>query len=423
MGEADAAARAEARRWRARHLLLAPHRLGFFLATLVLLAAALWWAAVQLMRGGHVPGLALSVSPSLVHAAVTSFGFMPLFFGGFLFTALPKWLHVPAPPARRIAPPLLAQAAGWLIWLAGSHVHRLAACAGLALAAGGLLGMAIGFGRMVHASVEPDRVHARLIGLALAFGGLCLMAVAACTAAGADRAAIGWVRSGLWGFVVAVFLVVAHRLIPFFTSELFPASRWLRQSWSLWAMAGLAAFEAGAELLEAAGGRSDMQQAARAGVELVAGAGVIWLCARWRLAQNLALRWVGMLHLGFLWLGLSLLLAAAARLLTTATGEVQLPLAGLHALGMGCLGTLMLTMVARISMAHAGRPVHAEGLLSGLLAALQAATLLRIAAALTFAGAQRILTLAALLWLALMFIWGIRHASWYGRPRADHRPG
>ncbi|RYF67599.1 MAG: hypothetical protein EOO29_36625, partial [Comamonadaceae bacterium] len=41
-----------AQRWHAGHLLLAPHRLGFFLAMAVLVASAVWWALVQLARAG-----------------------------------------------------------------------------------------------------------------------------------------------------------------------------------------------------------------------------------------------------------------------------------------------------------------------------------------------------------------------------------
>ena len=36
--------------WHPRHLLLAPHRLGFFLAIVLLWTAGLWWALVQLDR-------------------------------------------------------------------------------------------------------------------------------------------------------------------------------------------------------------------------------------------------------------------------------------------------------------------------------------------------------------------------------------
>ena len=90
---AEALARLD-RHWRLRYLLLAPHRLGFFLAMVVLVAASLWWTLVQLDRTSGVLGLSPALAPSQVHAVVMVFGFMPLFFAGFMFTACPKWLQV-----------------------------------------------------------------------------------------------------------------------------------------------------------------------------------------------------------------------------------------------------------------------------------------------------------------------------------------
>ncbi|RYY88141.1 MAG: hypothetical protein EOO24_34320, partial [Comamonadaceae bacterium] len=170
--------------WHWRHLLLAPHRLGFFLAMVVLAAAALWWAAVQLQRSGALPALPHAVSPSLVHATVMTFGFMPLFFSGFLFTAGPKWLRVSGPSARRLAPVLVAQAAGWFGWLAGSHVHAAFAVTGLSLAAAGLAVMTAMFWRLIAASHEDDRLHAKLVGAALAAGCACLVGISASTEEG-----------------------------------------------------------------------------------------------------------------------------------------------------------------------------------------------------------------------------------------------
>ena len=91
--------------WRVQYLMLAPHRLSFFLAMVVLVASALWWGAVQVDRATGWLGLpyasGYAVSPTLVHSAVMVLGFIPLYFAGFLFTAGPKWLgwiHCPCLP-------------------------------------------------------------------------------------------------------------------------------------------------------------------------------------------------------------------------------------------------------------------------------------------------------------------------------------
>ncbi|MBW8314647.1 MAG: NnrS family protein, partial [Hydrogenophaga sp.] len=56
--------------WRPGHLLLAPHRLAFFLAMVLLLAAGLWWALVQVDRATGAIGLGYAVPPTITHAAV-----------------------------------------------------------------------------------------------------------------------------------------------------------------------------------------------------------------------------------------------------------------------------------------------------------------------------------------------------------------
>ena len=401
--------------WRWRHLLAAPHRLGFFLAMVVLGASGLWWAAVQLQRLGILPAVPMALSPSLVHGAVMTFGFFPLFFCGFLFTAGPRWLRVRGPTAAQLLPALSAQAAGWLVWLAGSHVHATLAIAGLVLAASGLLRATLLFWTLVRASDESDRVHPQLVGVALALGCATLAALAVALLAGSDAAAHRLVASGLWGFVALVFVAVGHRMVPFFTA---PAGTTLAAGgeWSpLWLLAGTALFEALAVWLHEWLGAVPLWHLGRAVVELVASGLLLWTAAAWGRASNLRIRLLAMLHAGLAWIGLALLLQAGAALRAWYSGEALLPLAGLHALAMGGLGSLMLAMVTRVSAAHAGRPVVADNLVWSLFWLLQATTILRIAATLPLMPGQPLLAAAAVLWAAVVLTWGVRYGSGYGR--------
>lgn len=409
------------RGWHWHNLLIAPHRLGFFLAMVVLSASALWWSAVQLDRSGLGLGLSYAVSPSLLHAAVMTFGFMPLFFSGFLFTAGPKWLGVRPPSVAGLAPALIAQAAGWLLWLAGGHVHVALAVAGLALATAGLAGVAARFLRLIAVSREPDRMHAKMVAMALVAGCLSLAGLTASVAAGADTLARLCILSGLWGFVVVVFVTVAHRMIPFFTSAAVPMAGAWRPFWVLWLMLGAALFEALAVWFDALAAERAAWQVTRGVLELCAGGVLVWLAFAWGLVQSLRIRLVAMLHLGFLWLGLALALSGAAQLLGWAVATPVLPLAALHALTMGCLGSLMLAMVTRVTCGHTGRPLPlvADNLVWGMFLLLQAAALLRIAATVPNWPGQALLTAAALLWAGLTLTWGGRYGAWYGRPSAD----
>jgi uncharacterized protein involved in response to NO len=201
--------------WRLNHLLLAPHRLGFFLAMCLLLASGVWWALVQLDRATGWLGLGYALAPTLTHAALMSLGFIPLFFAGFLFTAGPKWLGVPSPEARDLLPSSLLQALGWVLWLAGGHAQGALGLVGVSLAALGLGLQTWRFWGLVRASTQSDRVHAKVVAVAAGVGVVSVAGIAVATALGAVDLALASVLSGLWGFVVPTYLVVAHRMIPF----------------------------------------------------------------------------------------------------------------------------------------------------------------------------------------------------------------
>ena len=412
--------------WQWRNLLLAPHRLGFFLGVVVLIVASAWWALVQSSRVAFVGSLSYAVSPTLVHASVMVMGFFPLFFSGFLFTAGPKWLNVAPPSVRQLLSPLLLQATGWLVWLAGAHVHVRMAQAGLALAAIGLCWMTAMFWHLVRCSHAPDRVHARLIALACSIGSLSLIGMLLGVLLDSPAAARAWVYTGLWGCVVLVFVTVAHRMIPFFTSSAMPMVALWRPFWLLWLMVGMLALEALSGWLELAlSGRAmgPVWLMLLGGLELVIGALLVWLACVWGLVQSLKNRLLAMLHIGFAWLGLSVLLSGATRLGALLLQTPVLPLGALHATTMGCLASLTLAMVTRVSCGHSGRALVADDGVWALFWALQWATLMRIAASAPAPLSPWLLPATALTWLMVVTLWGTRLGAWYGRVRADGKPG
>jgi uncharacterized protein involved in response to NO len=411
------------RPWRPRHLLLAPHRLGFALAVLLLLASGAWWALVQVDRVSGLVGLSYAVSPTLGHASVMTFGFIPLFFSGFLFTAGPKWLGVPPPAVTALVAPLLLQAGGWLVWLLGLHSAAGLAMAGAGAALLGLGWMVALFWQLVLRSTQPDRLHAKTVGLAGAVGVASLALMLAALSVDAFDVARAAVLTGLWGFVVVTYLVVAHRMIPFFTSSAVPMLDAWRPFWVLWVLLGAVALEVLAVWAPLAGwpqGRGWMLSLGL--MELAAGSVILWLAFVWGLVQSLSIRLLAMLHLGFLWLGLSFVLAGTSQLFGLRLGTPVLGLGALHALTMGCLGSLMLAMVTRVSCGHSGRTLVADNLVWALFWLLQLAVVLRITAALEQAPVG-LLMVAALLWAGVMAVWGLRMVGWYGRVRVDGRPG
>ena len=416
--------------WSPRQLLEAPHRLAFFLAVVVLVASGLWWSLVQLGRQPWGPSVPLAMSPTVTHAAVMSLGFFPVFFAGFLFTAGPKWLGVAAPNAQRLLWPLGLQCTGWLLWLVGAIWMEELAWSGLALATVGLLIMAVQFWQLVHRSPVADRLHAQLAGVACGVGAAALLGTLVMLWMTQVEWALRLIRSGLWGCVVVTFLVVAHRMLPFFTASAVPTIAPWRPRWVLWFLLGIAALETvatWAPLLLAPepgqGMRTPRAWMLALGLtELAAGSLVVWLALTWGLVQSFKVRLLAMLHVGFAWFGVALLLSGASQLLGLRQGVPLLGLGALHALTMGFLGSVLLAMVTRVSSGHSGRSLVADHFVWGLFGLLQVATVLRIASALEHTTGW--LTLAAATsWLVVMLLWGGRLAIWYGQPRTDGQPG
>ncbi len=292
----------------------------------------------------------------------------------------------------------------------------------LALAAAGWAALTVRFWRLIVRSPVPDRVHAQAVGVALALGVAALAAEALALAVGDAGLAQRFVLAGLWACIVPVFVVVAHRMLPFFTSSALPFIEAWRPFWVLWLMLGAAALELAALWFEAEGALPWGVWMTLAVLEGAIGAVLVWLAVDWGLVQSLKVRLLAMLHLGFVWLGLAFLLAGLSRGLQLVLGAPVLPLGALHALTMGCLGSLILAMVTRVSAGHSGRALVADDRVWALFWLLQLAVLLRLWAALPLATGWALLGAAAL-WVLVMIVWGARHVRWYGQVRSDGRAG
>lgn len=402
--------------WRPGRLWSAPHRLAFAAGTLLLMLVAAWWAATLLARQAGVALPAGLPAPTL-HALLMGFGFIPLFFTGFLFTAGPRWLGVDGPDARALRGPVLAQASGAaVLGLAGlAHdplLARLLAALGLAAMSAGWGRCVLRFGRLLLLSTAPDKLHASVVAVAGAQGA-ALMALAAGQLAAGDLAGVHQtVRVGLWAFVGVVYAAVAHRMIPFFSASAVPELEAWRPEWLLAGFVLVLGFE-GFVLW------APVPLALQAAVEAAAGLGWTALALRWGLLHSLKNRLLAMLHVGFLWLGLAMLLAAVSNGLE-ASGRPGLGLAPLHAYTMGFLGSTLVAMVTRVSAGHSGRALAVDTRAWLLFWVLQAAVIGRI---ISDVAGTPLLAAAGLAWAAALLPWGLRHLRWYGQPRIDGRPG
>lgn len=415
--------------WRVGWLFAAPHRLAFAAGALVLATSALWWALAMLARAAGW-AWAWNLPPAWAHGLLMGFGFMPLFFAGFLFTAGPRWLGLPPVDARVLAWPVAAQLAGWAVFMLGVHaptpgVAPLLGALGLAAAATGVSATTWRFVGMVRASRAADRVHARCIAAAHVLGAAVLWAAAGAVLAGMPAALRPLIGIGLWGFVGVVYVSVAHRMIPFFTAAALPALDAWRPLWLLAVFVAAMALQAASAALDGlAAPLPAWVHGVQAAVEAPLALLLLALAVRWGLVQSLRQRLLAMLHVGFVWLGVALALASVSHALMAASGgALSLGLAPLHAYTTGFLASILLAMVTRVSCGHGGRTLVADDVVWALFLALQAAALLRLAAALWPPAATALTVAAATAWAIVMAGWALRHGRWYGRPRVDGRPG
>lgn len=394
---------------------LPPHRPLFLIAALLwLLSSAVW--ALQLTH----PRPTAWPAPAW-HGLLMSLAFMPAFMAGFAFTALPRWLALPALDARTLAAPSAALLGGWLLALPGllmPSVPPLAPPLAAPLAAGGLALAALGLGelalRLLQLCRQPQAARSgHAWGLS---AGLLLCAAALALAAlGALRGQAlllrGAAQAGLWFGVASVYALALHRLSPFLHAQgrraaapmaLLLAGLWLRGGLALCQLYGIAQ-PAWLQLSSA------LFCLGLAGLLLRAG-------QRPELAAARRTPLVAQLHLGFLWLVLSFALAAAA-LLAAALGADSasaLDRAALHALSLGFMGSTLLAMASRVTAVQHGRSIAVDGLLWALQALLQALTVARLLAACVPA----LLVPASLGFALLALAWGLRYGPWLlrGRP-------
>ena len=429
-----------------------PHRRLFALATALWLAAALWWAA-QLAAAAAGRPLPPPVLPAgSAHALSMTLGALPLYFAGFLATALPRWAGVPAPDGHALRAPTAVAAAGWLLWWPALYTAPAAAAGALGLAAVGLAGLVALLTRALRHGDPAAGPHARraLAGTAVCALGLGLAAVA--VAAPAPRALAAGPALALWVGVAPVVLTAARRLSPWLGDGGAPGR----------AALGAAALVAAGALPAADTLGWPVPLALRAAVALllaVAAAALAWSLRRGALPRGQRTPMLRMLRAAAGWLALALLLAAlreAAAAAATAAGgpavrtqalgalAAACSQAATHALALGGVGGHWLAMVSRVTAVQAGQaqaPMATVWRLHGLLQALAA---WRVLAALAAAGPAAgllagarppaaacgpalaaalavALAAAAAAWAALLAAWAACHGRWLRRG-ADRVP-
>jgi len=375
-------------------------------------AAFGWWAWLLVARTGGSPMPELPWPGSWLHGAFAVYGVFPFFVFGFLMTAMPRWQGLGEIGGRSYLMTWALLTAGWVMFHAGLLWPALLAPALCVVLAGWIAGVLV----LADVAFAPgaDRRHALHAWAALATGvpGLiCLIAYAM----------FGWLAGpriaeaiGVWACLAPLFIVVCHRMVPFFSANVIPRYEMVRPYWALAVLLGGSVVH----LLLQLGELPTWMWLPDCAIAATAS----WLSWRWQLLASFRARLLAMLHLGFLWLPAALWLAAGQSV-ALAVGHPLLGLAPLHALSIGFFGSMLIAMVSRVTLGHAGRTLQADAATWSLFLGLQTVAMLRVAAELSGSTYNALVVAAAVVWLLIFGLWCVKMVPIYLRPRADGRPG
>lgn len=351
------------------------------------LAAGAWSAlavGIWLATLAGVMDIPSALDPMTWHAHEMMFGFALAAVGGFLLTAIPNWTG--REPVSGWPLGLLA-----LAWMAGRMAMFFSAHMGPAATA--IIDLAYPVALTAIAAREiiagGNRRNLPVAGF-VALLTLCNMLVHA--------ESLGWTESASLGIRLSIatlallLSVIGGRVIPAFTRN------WLKSRDDGSDLpAEFGAFDKLTILLTAIAGpvwAAFPDRAETGWLALACGLAHGVRLLRWRGDRSLSAPLLWVLHLGYLWLAVGFVLIALAQLVPAIAAS-----AALHALTGGAFGTMILAVMTRASLGHAGRDLIAGPGTTACYVLVTLAVLLRVAAPF-FTAATEFLFAAALFWIA-----------------------
>jgi uncharacterized protein involved in response to NO len=374
----------------------------FLLAALFALTIVPTWLLVLggTLRAGSY------IDPVAWHAHEMIFGFVVAVIAGFLLTAVANWTQ----RETLTGAPLLALAALWLLGRVAMIVPERLPDAVPALVDLAFLPMLIlVLARPLIASKNYRNFVMLAILSALFAANLVvhLEGLAVLPVGSARRACLAGID-----VVLLIMLIISGRVFPMFTRNATGATS-IRSITALdvaciAAMALLTVLDAffpQTRLVACAAGFTGTLAAARA--------------LHWGAQYSLRQPLVWILHAGYAWLVLGLLLRASAGFDLGVAGSLAT-----HALTVGAVGSLTLGMMARVALGHTGRPLVATPAMTWAFTAINAAALARTIAPLAAPQWYFVTLMAAgVLWTSAFLLFVVVYAPVLIRPRSDGKAG
>jgi len=397
----------------------APHRVMMFGGAVQIIVTLVYWTAELTGRYTRLWAPLPTVVPGVwAHGFLMIYTLFPFFIYGFLMTTYPRWMNGPEIPRGRYVGTFLAMAAGVLTLYIGLFVSPGVMAAGVALLLGGWLSGLGALLRVYRAAPARDKRTETVLNLALSMAAVGMALYLLWLLTGWPRLVRLALGIGLWAFLVPVLISVAQRMIPFFSNSVLKGyqpvqPRWVLPLAPLGLLAHLALDQAGLlrwlfvpDLFLAAMG--------------------LYLTTRWGLRRSFEVRLLAMLHVGFAWFSVAMVLYAAQSLVLFADGRFILGRGPLHALGIGFVASTTVAMVSRVTLGHSGRALVADTFTWACFWGVTVAALLRVAgdAPVIYApGGIPLNLIAALVWLASLTPWAVRYGRMHWQRRVDGRPG
>lgn len=374
-----------------------------FAAIQAVVMLPLWLLAFS----GVLP-LGANWNPVVWHSHAMVFGFGGAAVGGFLLTAVPSWTNTHHVSGK----PLMALFA---LWLAGRVAVALAGVLPAPLVAA----IDLGYLPLLAFMLAKPLIQA---GKARNIVFLPILTLFWLAGLAAHVEALTGREVGLKGVTFGIFLllvmiaIVGGRIIPSFTQN------WLRMQGrpvEIKAVGWIETAGAGGSVALAGLAQVFLPSSPLAGVLLLAAAGLHgYRLSQWHGLKTVSNPILVILHVGYAWMVVGFALLGLSAFIAPLPAS-----AALHALTAGAVATMILAVMSRAALGHAGHPLVVSKATVAAYGLVSLGALLRVAAPLIPDGMMVLTMVGGSLWTLGWVLYVVVYFPICTRPRADGRPG